>query len=69
MFDLQCAITTWRQKMSSGGIASPDVLNELEAHLREDVERRMTAGADAQAACEGATGVIGSAEVLRGEFL
>jgi Clp amino terminal domain, pathogenicity island component len=69
MFDLQCAFTTWRQKMSSGGIASPGVLDELEAHLREDVEWRMTAGADAQAAFEGATKAIGAAELLRGEFL
>jgi len=69
MFDLQRAITTWRQKMSSGGITSLEVLDELEAHLREDVERRMTAGADAPAAFKAATEAIGPAELLRGEFL
>ena len=69
MFDLESAVTAWRRKMSSGGVASPGVLDELEAHLREDVERRMSAGADEQAAFEAAAKALGPADLLRGEFL
>ena len=68
MFDLNRAIKAWRQKMSARGITSPEVLDELEAHLLEDIERRTTAGADAQAAFEAATEAVGQPELLRGEF-
>lgn len=69
MFDLERAIVNWRQNMSSGGINSPEVIEELEAHLREDIEQKMAAGADAEAAFEAATKAIGAPELLRTEFV
>ena len=37
MFDLEQAVTEWRQRMTSAGIASADVLDELESHLRDQI--------------------------------
>jgi len=38
MFDLKKQIETWRAEMRAAGITRPEILNELESHLREDVE-------------------------------
>lgn len=45
MFNLDYTISVWRQKMAAGEIKDAAVLDELESHLREDVERQMRAGA------------------------
>lgn len=54
--------------MSAGGINTPEVLNELETHLREDVEQQMASGLTAQLAFEAAVRHIGRAGLLRSEF-
>jgi hypothetical protein len=54
--------------MMDAGVQSGEVLNELEGHLREDVEREMCAGLSAQQAFEVATERIGGAHQLKGEF-
>jgi hypothetical protein len=46
MFDLEQSIAEWRRQMLAVGIKSPVPLEELEIHLREEIERRMKAGSD-----------------------
>jgi len=68
MFDLNQFITEWRQQMAAGGIKSPKVLDELESHLREDVERRIQSGATPERAFQEAARQIGVADELKLEF-
>jgi hypothetical protein len=68
MFNLEQAIADWRRQMTASGIGSPDVLDELEAHLREDVERQVRSGFAAQNAFEAAVQRIGWPARLRDEF-
>ena len=44
MFDIDEAIKQWRRKMQSAGINSPESLDELEAHLRDEVARQTKGG-------------------------
>ena len=68
MFNLEQAVTQWRRQMSAAGIKSSDVLDELESHLREDMERQTRSGVDAQKAFEAAVQKIGPAGALKNEF-
>jgi hypothetical protein len=68
MFNLEQSITNWRKRMLAGGIKTPVPLEELENHLREELERQMQLGLGAQQAFEAATGQIGQARALRSEF-
>ena len=68
MFNLDAAITEWRQQMLDGGIKTPVPLEELECHLREDIERQIQSGVNAQQAFGGAIQRIGQASVLKSEF-
>ena len=40
MFNLNQAIEGWRREMLAAGIKTPVPLDELESHLREDVEHQ-----------------------------
>jgi hypothetical protein len=55
--------------MLAGGIKSFETLDELESHLREDVERQMHVGMDASRAFEIAVGRIGQPRALNKEFM
>lgn len=68
MFHLEPAIAEWRQQMLAAGIKAPVPLDELENHLREEIERQMRAGTDAQQAFTLAVERIGKGEKLREEF-
>jgi hypothetical protein len=68
MFDLEKSIAAWRQQMLDAGIQMPVPLEELENHLREDVEERMRSGATAQQAFETTVRQIGRGEMLQPEF-
>jgi lysylphosphatidylglycerol synthetase-like protein (DUF2156 family) len=68
MRNLDGKIAEWRTRMAAGGIKAPAVLDELEGHLREDVEREMRAGRDAVVAFEMAVARIGRSDLLRVEF-
>ena len=68
MFNLNHALAEWRRQMAADGITQPEVLNELESHLRDDVEQQMQSGANALQAFETAVGHIGRAGVLKHEF-
>jgi uncharacterized membrane protein YqjE len=68
MFNLEQSIADWRRQMLAAGIQTPVPLEELEAHLREDIERRMKSGINAQQACEIAIQEMGKANMLKNEF-
>jgi len=68
MFDLEKQIAAWRAEMLRAGLKNPNVLDELESHLREDVERQMSAGISVEQAFEDAATRIGKADFLKREF-
>ena len=68
MFNLEQAIADWRQKMLAAGIETPVPLEELELHLREEMERQVRTGVDEKEAFEKATQSIGEAQTLKAEF-
>jgi Clp amino terminal domain, pathogenicity island component len=68
MFNLDHAISEWRKQMSAGGIKTPTVLDELECHLRDDIEQQMRSGITAQSAFESAVQQIGQPRALKIEF-
>jgi uncharacterized membrane protein YiaA len=68
MFNLNEAIADWRRVMAAAGIKSRDVLDELESHLREDVEEQMRGGITAEQAFQEAVRRVGAGNELRQEF-
>jgi leader peptidase (prepilin peptidase) / N-methyltransferase len=68
MFNLDQAVVEWRRQMLATGIKTPVPLDELENHLRDDVEQRVRSGASAQQAFEAAVLGIGQADTLKREF-
>jgi hypothetical protein len=68
MFDLEKSIAEWRKEMFAGGIKPPELLDELEGHLRETIERRMRLDPDAHRAFDAAVAEIGRAAALKTEF-
>jgi hypothetical protein len=68
MFNLEKAIAEWRRRMIAAGIKTPVPLEELENHLRDDVERQMRLGLGAQPAFGIAVKTIGQALELKREF-
>jgi len=68
MFDLEKSIADWRKQMLAAGIKTPVPLEELEIHLRDDIEQRTKSGSDEQAAFAAAVQKIGLGCTLRNEF-
>jgi hypothetical protein len=68
MFNLEQSISEWRGKMLSAGIRNPDIVEELESHLREDWARRVESGESGEQAFERAVQGIGQASALKYEF-
>jgi len=68
MPDLEQRIADWRRQMLAAGINTPVPLDELESHLRDEVERQVQAGLIAQQAFETAVQRIGQASALEMEF-
>jgi len=68
MFDLEAQFAQWRRQMAAGGLRTPKVLDELESHLREDVEQQVRSGANPQQAFAGAVQRMGHPTLLQGEF-
>src|SRR5437763_8700662 len=68
MFRLNKAIEKWREQMLAAGIKSPEALDELESHLREDAQARVASGLAEQQAFDIAVKQIGSADALTAEF-
>jgi len=68
MFDLEKSIAEWRKQMLAAGIKTPVPLEELEIHLREEIERQMKLGLNEQKAFEISVSRVGRPEILVGEF-
>jgi hypothetical protein len=69
MFNLETAISEWRRQLLAAGINSPVPLEELEAHLREDIGQLMNSGQNEAEAFETAVRHIGHAVALKKEFM
>jgi len=65
MFDLEQSIAGWRRQMLAAGIKAPVPMEELETHLREDVEQQMKSGLGAQQAFEISATRIGEAALVK----
>lgn len=68
MFDLEKTIGDWRQQMLAAGIKFPVPLEELENHLREEIEREIKSGFDEAQVFKAAVQNLGQGSALRNEF-
>jgi len=68
MFNLEQSISEWRGQMLSAGVKNPDIVDELESHLREDLARRVQSGESEEQAFEAAVQGVGQASLLKHEF-
>lgn len=68
MFDLEQSIAEWRRQMLAVGIESPVPLEELESHLREEIERQTKLGLSGQNAFQISTQRMGQPKMLDREF-
>jgi hypothetical protein len=68
MFNLEQAISEWRRQMQAAGVRNPDVADELESHLREDVGRQVQSGESEEQAFGAAVHRVGEASLLKQEF-
>jgi hypothetical protein len=68
MFNLETAIAEWRRQMIAAGIKTPVPLEELENHLREEIERQIKCSTDEEQAFKLAVERIGQGGKLREEF-
>jgi len=67
MFNLEQSIAEWRKRMLAAGIKTL-ALDELESHLREEIERQIKLGLGRQQAFEFAVRQIGPAKQIKSEF-
>jgi hypothetical protein len=68
MFDMEHAIAEWRRQMRSVGLRNPAALDELESHLREEMEQLMELGLTAPASFEMAVQRLGQPGPLQSEW-
>src|SRR5882762_8056976 len=68
MFNLEQSVSEWRRQMQSVGVKNPDIVDELESHLRDDWARRVQSGEGEEQAFEGAVQGVGQASLLKQEF-
>jgi hypothetical protein len=68
MFDLEQSIVDWRRQMIAAGIKTPVPLEELENHLRDEIERQVKSELNEPEAFNSAVQKIGRAHVLQNEF-
>jgi len=68
MFNLAQAILEWRRQMLAADIKSPVPLDELETHLRDEIEQQAKSGLSEAEAFKTAIQKIGRANTLQNEF-
>src|SRR4051812_38306809 len=68
MFHLDSAIEEWRRRMADGGIRNAAVLDELDSHLRDDIEIQIAGGIGAQKAFDSSIAHLGGPDALKLEF-
>jgi hypothetical protein len=68
MFYLEQSIAEWRKQMLAAGIKTPVPLEELEIHVREEIEQQMKSGLNETTAFHLAVQKIGKANMIQSEF-
>jgi len=68
MFNLENAIRIWRRQLAEGGITSVEILEELESHLREEVDEQIRCGKAPEEAFKSALRQMGHSRELSAEF-
>ncbi len=68
MFNLEQAILEWRRQMLAAGVKTPVPLDELESHLRDEIEQGTNSGLSEAEAFRTATQKMGEAGLLKTEF-
>jgi len=69
MFDREQAIADWRKQMLSAGVKTPVPLEELESHLRDEIEQQMESGLNHRDAFTSAIQKLGPAHTVQIEFM
>jgi hypothetical protein len=67
MFNLEQAIANWRSSLVQAG-SSPEVIDELECHLRDEIESQMRTVSDPQSAFDNAVLLMGDPVQLEQQF-
>ena len=67
-FDLDAAITTWRQFLRNERSISTEDLDELECHVRDHVDESIQAGIDTEKAFQNALHLLGGYTQLQQEY-
>ena len=68
MFELEQAISDWRREMQCRGIKGLQTLDELENHLRDDLEAQIRSGVDIKDAFDSARTRLGQTNSIHLEF-
>ena len=68
MFYLEKSIADWRKQMLTAGVKTPVPMEELEIHLREEIEQQMKSGLNEQDVFNSAVQKIGQGKILNNEF-
>ena len=68
MFDVEQAIASWRRQQAEGGTCSPEILDELESHLNEEIRRLVVEGITEADALQTAVARLGNPKSLSCEF-
>src|SRR4051794_16250609 len=68
MFDIDTQIQEWRRSVLAHLGDRGDVVDELEAHLRDDLDRRIRSGVAPEQAWADARAQLGDPRQLAGEF-
>ena len=68
MFYLEKSIADWRKQMLTAGVKTPVPMEELEIHLREEIEQQMKSGLNEQDVFNSAVQKIGQGRILNNEF-
>ncbi|MGH7971605.1 MAG: permease prefix domain 1-containing protein [Limisphaerales bacterium] len=68
MFDLNQAISDWRQQMTAGGVKRSAVMDELEGHLRAEIASLVSNGMSEADAFRSAESRLGDARTVGNEF-
>jgi hypothetical protein len=69
MFNLEQSIAEWRRHLIASGMKFPEVRDEIESHLREDVEQQVRSGATEEQAFKISVLRLGEAVALKKEFM
>lgn len=69
MSDLEKQIEGWRKDMLAAGITRPEILNELESHLREEFQRQLSSSLSEPEAFQNAAAKLGDGKLLKREFV